>query len=163
MHFRVVLRNLNSAVRLAFDEEQGQLKLLGRVGSRLVDIEATLVVQHVVRHLDVPLLELGDGHLLLDELQEELLLVPDSLTGVSHLLLALFEHLKGKTEALLTRASWRGSLRVLATILRGAFDLVWHTINIIRVRPLDSKVCRDMLIIVVVDDIVLVLADDIHG
>ena len=69
MHLRVVLGDLDAAVGLALDEEQWQLQLLAGVGCRAIDVQVTLrVVQERVGDLDVPLLELGDGDLLLDEL-----------------------------------------------------------------------------------------------
>ena len=69
VHLSVVLGDLDAAVGLALDEEQWQLQLLAGVGCGAIDVQVTLrVVQERVGDLDVPLLELGDGDLLLDEL-----------------------------------------------------------------------------------------------
>ena len=94
VHLCVVLRDFNSAVRLALHKQQGQLELLVRESNRSVDVRLSLhIVQQRVRHLDVPLLELGQGDLLLDELEEEFLLVTNSLTGVDQFFFSLLEYI----------------------------------------------------------------------
>ena len=93
MHFRVVLRDFNSAIRLALHKQQRQLELLVRESNCSVDVEPSIhVVQQRVRHLDVPLLKLGERDLLLDELDEELLLVTNSLAGVDHFSFPLLQY-----------------------------------------------------------------------
>ena len=83
MHLGIVLRNFNSAIWLTLHEEQGQLELLIRQRHRPVDVKSPFhVVQQRVRHLDIPLLKLGDGNLLLDELKEELLFLTNSFFRV---------------------------------------------------------------------------------
>lgn len=83
MHLGIVLGDLDPAVWLALDEEQWQLELLIGVGSRAVNIKATfLVVEQRIGNFDVSFFELGNGHLLLDELEEQLLLVTDPLAQV---------------------------------------------------------------------------------
>ena len=95
MHLGVVLGDLDAAVRLALDEEQWKLQLLAGVGRRAIDVQVALrVVQERVGDLDVPLLELGDGDLLLDELKEELLLVAYPFAHLIHILLLLLDHLR---------------------------------------------------------------------
>ena len=68
VHLGVVLRDLNSTVRLALDEEKWKLELLVGVGDRPVDIQgAFLVIKQLVGDLNISLLQLSDGNLLLDK------------------------------------------------------------------------------------------------
>ena len=71
MHLSVVLGYLDLATSLAFDKEKRQFELLTLWAwlSALSDFVlgvASLSVFHVI----IPLLELGNGHLLLDQLKE---------------------------------------------------------------------------------------------
>lgn len=94
MLFGIILGDPNGTVGLALDEEERQFQLLGRQRRRLVHIEVSVVlVEELVGNLDVTSLELGERDLLLDELQEELLLFPDSAAHLSNLLFALLEDL----------------------------------------------------------------------
>ena len=96
MHLGVVLGDLDAAVRLALDEEQWKLQLLAGVGRRAIDVQVALrVVQERVGDLDVPLLELGDGDLLLDELEEELLFFTDAFFGFQEVVFFLLDNFFG--------------------------------------------------------------------
>lgn len=102
VHLGVVLRDLDSTVGLALDEEKGQLELLVGVSDRPVDIEgAFLVIEQLVGDLNVSLLELGDGDLLFDELQEEFLLVTYPFTIFADILLSLLDDFLGQRELLM--------------------------------------------------------------
>ena len=62
------------------------------MGHRLVHIKATLIVQELISHLDVALLQLSDGHLLFDQLKEQFLLIANALTRLDDFLLALLDN-----------------------------------------------------------------------
>ena len=101
MHLCVILRDLDAAVRLAFNEEERQLELLVRVGHRPVDVQATLlVVQERVSDLDVSLLKLRDRDLLLDEFKEELLLVAYPFAIIENFFLTLLHNRRSQRELL---------------------------------------------------------------
>lgn len=101
VHFRIVLRDFDAAVGLALNKQQWKLELLVRVGHGLVNIDAAvLIIQELVCHLDIPLLELGDADLLLDELEEQLLLLANPLASLALLRLSLNHDILSQNEPL---------------------------------------------------------------
>ena len=102
VHLGVVLRDLDPTVWLALDEEKRKLELLVGVSDRPVDIKgAFLVIEQLVGDLNISLLELGDGDLLLDELQEEFLLVTYPFTIFADILLSFLDDFLGQRELLM--------------------------------------------------------------
>mmetsp|Transcript_42149 Transcript_42149/g.55521 ORF Transcript_42149/g.55521 Transcript_42149/m.55521 type:complete len:201 (+) Transcript_42149:1348-1950(+) len=111
-----------------------------------------MLVQKLIGNFDVARLQLGDGHLLLDELQEQLLLLSDAAAHLDDLLLALFKDIG--LQVVHEVASLAFGAGAFLSVLRVLVLLLGHV---------HAEVFWHVLVIVVVNDIVLVLADDAHG
>ena len=107
----------------------------------------------MVGNFNIASLELRQRYLLLDKLEEKLLFFPDPAAHVGDLLLALLEHLWLQIVQELVAGSHVTTLDIVGIL--GTLVLV--------IRPVEAKIFGNVLVIVVVNDVVSILANDTHG
>ena len=107
----------------------------------------------MVGNFNIASLELRQRYLLLDKLEEKLLFFPDPAAHVGDLLLALLEHLWLQIVQELVAGSHVTTLDIVGIL--GTLILV--------IRPVEAKIFGNVLVIVVVNDVVSILANDTHG
>ena len=112
-----------------------------------------MLVKKLVGNFNIASLELRQRYLLLDKLEEKLLFFPDPAAHVGDLLLALLEHLWLQIVQELVAGSHITTLDIVGIL--GTLVLV--------IRPVEAKIFGNVLVIVVVNDVVSILANDTHG
>ena len=114
-----------------------------------------MLVKELVGNLNIASLQLGERDLLLDELEEKLLFLSDAAAHLRDLVLALLESLRLEVAEELVAGTGRVTTAIHLIAVLGVLILV--------VGPVEAEIFGHMLVIMVVDDVVSILADDTHG